>query len=599
MTAPDPDSIRNAILARYAAKLPLNLSAVHQQAPELLAGLWDPKTFKTWRQRLADAGVDCYSIRHLLAVNAVCPICGFQELKLAVHFAEAHASDAATMRQLYPFSECVSEESRARLMSRRHGKASQTIVPHWEKAWSKEYGMDRVRWLYDNGHPVSYAAVAKREPGLAGYIRRIFGSWDAGLEACGIDPSTTRLAILATSYTRDEVLAELRRLHVEMPNALLLHKAKGISSALRTAAFREFHTYEDALTAAGIDPAPILPALQDPALVAQRAEFLEALRERYRRKPPYEATVVAAFIKTYDPVVTAFWGDWNCVHISQGWVDGNLFNAPPFTKYRTTRSIIRAIAERKKLGMPMRQAEVRIDNSPLLNQAVKLFGTWPDALKAAGTELPPRMLKLRHYTPESLLEHLRNAAAAGTVMWSTSFMNKKNGIVLKWVARYFGTWENALAQAGIERPKRPPSSTAHMQRPPKYDSDESILKAIQLRSSQGLSMIQKDLTRNLPEGGDLNLLRTAIKRWGTWGDALVVAGICKIGDRVGRRRFWNQETVLVAMRKRLQEGKRMISSAMSRGPERDVALVNAISRYFTSHNAAVAAAKKADFRTDV
>jgi hypothetical protein len=247
----------------------------------------------------------------------------------------------------------------------------------------------------------------------------------------------------------------------------------------------------------------------------------------------------------------------------------------------------------------MRQAEVRIDNSPLVYQASKLFGSWSQAVKAAGTELPPRMLKLRHHTPESLLEHLRKAAASGTIMWTTSFMNKQGGTILKWVARYFGSWENALASAGIEKPKRPPSSTAHMRRPPKYTTEESILQAIQLRSSQGLSMIQKDLIRNAQDGGDFLLLRTAIKRWGTWGDALVVAGICKTGDRVGRRRFWNQETVLIDLRKRLQAGKSVTASGIAHGPERDGGLAHAIRRYFTSHDAAVAAAKKADCSKEV
>lgn len=115
------------------------------------------------------------------------------------------------------------------------------------RAWTKERALSALRREYDLGRDVSHRALAKRDPGLRRTIRRIFGSWDAGLEAAGIDPARVRKLRV---WTRDRLLAILRR---ERPRfcSELARKDAGAAAIVYTF-FRSWH---EALRVAGL-PSP-------------------------------------------------------------------------------------------------------------------------------------------------------------------------------------------------------------------------------------------------------------------------------------------------------------------------------------------------------
>jgi hypothetical protein len=516
------------IRQRFDRGRPLNLSAVKREAPELLNGLWNPLQFVGWRQMLEAAGLSYDRIRFILEPNALCPLCRFGANSLTVHINEVHGISAQELRKTDPGVEIQSEESRAARFDYHHGRKSKTLLPHWEKAWSLPYALERVRWMYDLGMPVNYSTIADGEPGLAAYLRRLLGSWDKALEACGIVPQAVRIMSLAQTFTKSEVVSALQEQFAMDPHSLHISRCRVAQmKALFSAVFREYTTLEDALRAAGIDPHPLVPALLNPAKLTHRSDFLALVRARIQSPPTYVASEVASFLKTHRQIIRDFWGDWPYFAKSIKRTERDIFNPPAYTKYLTKRNILEAIRERRRVGLPLQDNEVRTDNSALLLQAMKCFGNWRSALAAAKVKRAPRMLEQRRFTPATLITYLQEKAAVGTVMWSSTFQNiPSERIVLKWAIRYFGSWQGALAKAGISSPPQSPNRGKNLpKREKRFANPEAILDGIRLRVSEGKSLLQLDLAKTVPKGGDVVLVRSARTAFGSWPDALVAAGI--------------------------------------------------------------------------
>jgi hypothetical protein len=572
------------IRQRFERGLPLNLSAVKREAPELLKGLWIPAQFVGWRQMIEAAGLRYDQIRFILEPNAFCPLCEFVGPALTPHISIAHGLSAEELRKVDPGAETRSEELRTVIFDYRHGRKSLTLLPHWERAWSLPYALERVRWMYDLGMPVNYQAIAKGEPGLAAYLRRLLGSWDKALEACGLDPQKVRMAVSAQVFTKEQVVEALQQ-HVAEDSRLIhiKHSRQTETRALFTAVFREFTSLEAALVAAGIDPFPFVPALNDPVKMQEREELIRLVHERIRAAVKYDAGEVAGFLKKHKQTVRDFWGDWANLAKSIGCLERDIFNPPEFTKYQTRGKIIDAIRERRRLGLSLQDACVRVDNGPLLVQGVKEFGTWGAALNASKVKPVPRMIEQRKYTPKTLIAYLQEQAAAGTVMWSSTFVKRPRGVaVLKWAVRYFGSWQGALAKAGIDSPQQPASRSMHLpKKERRFANDEAILDAIRQRVSEGKSMMQKDVSRKLSDGGDWKLMLSGRAAFGTWPKALVAAGVSAPGERFSRTRFWDQESVIIALKRRHAAGPPF---------KYDNALESAMKRYFPDRSAAYKAA---------
>lgn len=124
------------------------------------------------------------------------------------------------------------------------------------RKWTRERILSRIKQLHAAGHDLSYAA-AKREYQYLVVVAsgpRYFGSWDAALEAAGLDYHRIRRR---RRWTRGKILERIRHIYRE-GGALNWSTAKREQSALLAAASsdRHFGSWQAAVEAAGIDYAP-------------------------------------------------------------------------------------------------------------------------------------------------------------------------------------------------------------------------------------------------------------------------------------------------------------------------------------------------------
>jgi hypothetical protein len=111
----------------------------------------------------------------------------------------------------------------------------------------------------------------------------------------------------------------------------------------------------------------------------------------------------------------------------------------------------REVAE---VGLSLRQPDVRSDTPSLEIMGEKHFGTHAQAFEAASVKRLPHCDDQRdHATGDEVIAAIRHRDQNGESLYHPD-LERKGGqrTLLKWSARYFGSFTEALAAAGVSHP---------------------------------------------------------------------------------------------------------------------------------------------------
>jgi hypothetical protein len=274
-------NITKWIRSRAASGQALNLHAVARERPDLLELAFAGPTPRGWRRSLMDAGVDPYKIVHEHEQDVECAVCGMSHAVLGAHLKACHDLTGEEYRQEFgPDLEISSESYRVS----HFGGRPVAGIAHWESLWSHHYVIDWVLRLHAEGHDLNSQYVAKTGRPLASTGRALFGSWDATLQAAGLDPDLLRAIPPHRQWTRRMVIKGLR----EFAKMKKANWRMEMPDHLRMAAPRFFGTLEAAYLAAGlsyeqISSRAIFKSAAVDNLVAE-IRALESLKGRERRR---------------------------------------------------------------------------------------------------------------------------------------------------------------------------------------------------------------------------------------------------------------------------------------------------------------------------
>ncbi len=209
--------------------------------------------------------------------------------------------------------------------------------------------------------------------------------------------------------------------------------------------------------------------------------------------------------------------------------------------FRSRESVIRAIVRREREGLPLNSRAVQQASSQLHSGAYRHFGSWRNALKAAGIKASD-VERRRQWNKAKVIAHLRDLCARGRSLRQKSVHRRDSGLY-RAACQHFGTWCNALIAAGIN-----PDAIC---RDPQWDHAR-IIEAILLRVVQGRALGSTTVRPH-------TLKSAAVREFGSWPAALVAAGL-EPADYVGRRlrgtvkkgkkRVWNKDRVRKAILQR-------------------------------------------------
>lgn len=179
------------------------------------------------------------------------------------------------------------------------------------------------------------------------------------------------------------------------------------------------------------------------------------------------------------------------------------------------------------------------------------FGSWRNAIVAAGFDPKEVCRRKRKWTAERVLQRIKELHEAGEdLSHSAAKRNHQYLVVVAINDRFFGSWREAVAAAGIDYE----AVSKH-----EYWSKERISERIRELHAAGDSMSHEDAKHN---HGALVSAASSPRYFGSWGGAIRAAGLDY--DDIRKINRWNKEKIIAAILALHAEGKSVSNAAMRR-----------------------------------
>lgn len=301
----------------------------------------------------------------------------------------------------------------------------------YRRVESKEDVIERIRYMAKLGSSLKRAEVRDLHPELFAAARRRFGWWRNAILASGVDGdkvwhyrhwTATRVLQTIQKYTLQGIPLNYRSVH---------QVDKGILDGAK----RLFGSWDAALREAGYDPASIR-LLRRPWT---RESVVDLIRTRAKTKLPLGSSFVSDSVRKAS---YRLFGSWTVAVRSAG-VPYRPVRLPKWTEV----SVVEAILDRQLANRPLNAGAVAKHRASLYCGARRCFGNWAAALRAAGVD--PAAVRKRHgfWTHEEVIKELRRCSHQVRDPRSSSWYPPP---LMQAALRRFGSWQKALRAAGIQ-----------------------------------------------------------------------------------------------------------------------------------------------------
>ena len=387
-----------------------------------------------------------------------------------------------------------------------------------------------IRNIHRRREPLNITAVKRSHPELiqAAYAARPFWGWKQALQDAGIDYAKIKVEL------QEYITCELCGKYFQnLGNHLILkHKIKPGEYLMD---YPDSELQSEILRAAKTKSKNRFLHHWEP--VWSREYILDRLAEYHRQG--YSVN----YIKLYDvdtpltSVANRYFGGGN------GWVkaliaiglDPRQLTRKAYLQcrqYPDKRSVIQGIKQRVKKGLKINSSSLCKNSNAkqrdvgLLRSGMEYFGSWNNALKAAGLDseaIHQALKRKRKYqTRNEIINEIR---ARHKRKWPITFnkliWGKHRDCMLGIYAKeYFGSWRKALTAAGFD-----PIDVYNQVRLRrcKYPDAKSVLEAINQRIKEERSLNYTGVA--FGHDRDFPLLWGANRIFGSWNDTLKKAGL--------------------------------------------------------------------------
>src|SRR5262245_59769053 len=281
-----------------------------------------------------------------------CQICGDHRRVISGRHLSRHYTDRETYMEEYHLTpdELIAKDFRM-IRSSRPG-----FYPHGKSDW-----IDAIKKLHKQGESVFAGDLQDKHPYLYDQGVWIFGDWDKALQAAGFDPEKMRMSQFWDQQKIIKKLLHMRDRNLPLYARYVLKNHAALFSSSR----REFGSWNNALRAASITKQ--LPR----KLHKSRLGTLRSLRDVVETRPK---AVISAVLRSQ--AVYYFGSLRNALAVLK--TDERLLSG--WSKQKIVTTLLRM--ERAKMSLSSSKAHYE---TPALESAARnYFGSWRNALQAAG-----------------------------------------------------------------------------------------------------------------------------------------------------------------------------------------------------------------------
>lgn len=179
------------------------------------------------------------------------------------------------------------------------------------------------------------------------------------------------------------------------------------------------------------------------------------------------------------------------------------------------------------------------------------FGSWRNAIVAAGFDPKQVCRRKRKWTAERVLERIQELHRVGEdLSHSSAKRNHQYLVVVAINNRFFGSWREAVEAAGINYE----DVSKH-----EYWSKERISERIRELHAEGESLSHEDAKRN---HGALVSAASSPRYFGSWGAAIRAAGLDY--DDIRKINRWTKDKIIRTIRELHTDDRSVNNSSMRR-----------------------------------
>ena len=296
-----------------------------------------------------------------------------------------------------------------------------------------------IKRLRRSKTPLNYLSIRQSHGPLLRRGRETFGTWQAAIEAAGLDYENIRRIL---RWTEDSIIAQLQALDADAAFASI-SDLRDKQSKLYGACCRHFGSGWAALEAAGIDYEQLLAERSDRWT---KQEVVEHIRERYAENK----TLCRSVILRKEPAeqrfcfaATHLFGNWTKALKAAGLNPVAIRNRDGLWPRTKVLEEIRARHEQGKL----------LNTDAMLRQALPLhaagrrhFGTWERAVRSAGVNYNQQVRGgLRGWTKPKVHRALRQRIRKNHA--TREHVRSKSPALFRAAVHHYGSWNNAIDAA--------------------------------------------------------------------------------------------------------------------------------------------------------
>jgi hypothetical protein len=358
-----------------------------------------------------------------------------------------------------------------------------------------------------------------------------------------------------SKWDQRKIIEALRRRRTE---GLPLHTTEIHRAAIPLAGAikRYFGSHDEALLAAGIDPASVRRTMQ-----WDRPKIIAALKDRAARGLSVRRYHIEKSDGPLSHAIRNYFDSYDQALRTAG-IEAD-------RRFRWTKDlIVEALRERRDRGLKMNSSAIKESHSGLLFAISRRFASHSAALRAAGIDADEHRAA-RFPTRAKIIAALRDLQAAGSAATSTSIY-KHDRRLASAIEKQFGSYAKAFHAAGIV-PAAEQAMAAWDRR--------KVIAALRDREKRGEGLQQGAIRRSN------NPLSRAIARCFASHEAALSAAAIKLPGR--QPSHWDRSSIIAKLKQRQDRGLELNHFGIRNS---DPWLGRAMVRHFGSHDAALRAA---------
>lgn len=366
------------------------------------------------------------------------------------------------------------------------------------RKWSKEIIIAEILRQQASGSALSSQEVMKKDAQFYFAVVYYYKSWGRAVRAAGIEYKRPNPTWLWTEkklkWTRETIIATIRSLVTDGAKvnmtALKKHNHQLVITGLRL-----FGSWEKMITAAGFRPEDVNPRYKlSPEMVIKQ---LAARAEQGKSLMPGDVSREDSLLRYY---ANKHFGNLGSA-VKKAGLDPDLV-----CRKWSKAKVIQALKERQKSGLSMSIGAIRKDDCALNRVIDRYFGGYTKVKGEIGG------IETNKWTTEKIKQEIAIRCYQHGKSMRIEDARRDNAYLISVAEREFGSWRKAVKAAlGFcykEWDKNPRTRW----------TKDLVLEKIKIRHKKGKSLTTKSVRKE-----DLDLLYAAIRKFGSWENALFMA----------------------------------------------------------------------------